>query len=740
MDASVESKVERTEIDGGDLPWGYGENRITVIVRDPDSAYLYWEITDEGIAAARSRLGPGGEHGWFNLRIYDTTGRDFNGTNANDYFDLRVDRADREYYLMIRRPGSSMHAEIGIQTDEGYFQPISRSGRADFPRSAPSPNATLEWMTITSDDAPPCVVPYRSRYSGPEPPLPGRAGAGYVDAWRAGYAPSAQPSEPVREATSWSAHRSIERAVHVERWWRLDEWRAEWRSGLRFLGWEHFDPERLAVEILGESPAVLQIQGGEIIAYGPLRVTIRGFESEPWRRVLSTWSMQWVRATTPLIERWERVVEHRVIAGWEREHVVFGASEQHAVTARGSSELLHLGGSERLWLGASEWIAGGASEMSWLGSSETFWLGASDRRGASDWLGASESASHFQGASESASSWPNALVRANVGAGASRLRPEPRVSTIRGRNPRRRETVTRGYIALVLHAHLPFVRHPEAPSYMEEEWFFEAITETYAPLLIAFEHLSAEGIDFRLTMSFSPSLLSMMTDDLLKERYARKIDTLIELAEKEVDRTWREDRDCHELAKMYRHRFYEIRDCWRRYDGDLVRGYRALQDAGRLEIITCTATHPFFPLLDRNWAAFRAQIHTAASVYERLFGRRSQGMWLGECGYVPGVDELMREEGIRFFFVDTHGVLFADPRPLYGVHAPVYCRSGVAAFWPRHREQSGQGLECARGIPRRSELPRFLSRHRVRFADRLHSSRTSTRPASGRPRASNIMR
>ena len=86
---SIEPERTRAEIDAGELPWGYGENRITVIVRDPDSAYLYWEIDDEGIAAARSRLGPAGTRGWCNLRIYDTTGREFDGTNANDYFDLR---------------------------------------------------------------------------------------------------------------------------------------------------------------------------------------------------------------------------------------------------------------------------------------------------------------------------------------------------------------------------------------------------------------------------------------------------------------------------------------------------------------------------------------------------------------------------------------------------------------------------------------------------------------------------
>ena len=62
-------------IDAGELPWAYGEDRITAIVRDPDSAFLYWEATDEGIAAARARLGPAGRDGWLDLRIYDTTGR-----------------------------------------------------------------------------------------------------------------------------------------------------------------------------------------------------------------------------------------------------------------------------------------------------------------------------------------------------------------------------------------------------------------------------------------------------------------------------------------------------------------------------------------------------------------------------------------------------------------------------------------------------------------------------------------
>ena len=66
----------------------------------------------------------------------------------------------------------------------------------------------------------------------------------------------------------------------------------------------------------------------------------------------------------------------------------------------------------------------------------------------------------------------------------------------------------KGYLALVLHAHLPYVRHPEYEDFLEEDWFYEAITETYIPLLNVFEGLVSDGVDFRLTMSITPTLAS----------------------------------------------------------------------------------------------------------------------------------------------------------------------------------------------------------------------------------------
>src|ERR1700760_1192153 len=93
-----------------------------------------------------------------------------------------------------------------------------------------------------------------------------------------------------------------------------------------------------------------------------------------------------------------------------------------------------------------------------------------------------------------------------------------------------------GYLALLLHAHLPFVRHPEHEDFLEEDWLFEAITESYIPLLAMMERLVCDGLAFSLTMTVTPTLCAMLQDPLLRERYVRYLDRSIALAEREIDR------------------------------------------------------------------------------------------------------------------------------------------------------------------------------------------------------------
>ena len=95
----------------------------------------------------------------------------------------------------------------------------------------------------------------------------------------------------------------------------------------------------------------------------------------------------------------------------------------------------------------------------------------------------------------------------------------------------------KGYVNFVLHAHLPYIHHPESEDYLEEEWLFEAISETYIPLLLNFKKLEEENVDFRLTMTMTPPLLNMLDNELLQKRYIEYLEKHIELCEKEVERT-----------------------------------------------------------------------------------------------------------------------------------------------------------------------------------------------------------
>src|SRR5580765_5835235 len=147
-----------------------------------------------------------------------------------------------------------------------------------------------------------------------------------------------------------------------------------------------------------------------------------------------------------------------------------------------------------------------------------------------------------------------------------------------------------GYLSLVLHAHLPFVRHPEHDKFLEENWLFEAITETYVPLLQIMAGWEREGMDTHLTLTLTPTLCAMLLDPLLQNRYVRHLDELIDLAEKETHRThW--DKPLNELATFYRRRFEEIRKTYFAHNKNLVAAFAKFQDAGKLEIITSAATH-----------------------------------------------------------------------------------------------------------------------------------------------------
>jgi 1,4-alpha-glucan branching enzyme len=231
---------------------------------------------------------------------------------------------------------------------------------------------------------------------------------------------------------------------------------------------------------------------------------------------------------------------------------------------------------------------------------------------------------------------------------------------------------------------------------MEEDWLYEAIIETYLPLLEVMHSCRDRGLHFRLTMTLSPTLVAMLNDQHLRDKTKNHLVRLIELAEKEIERT--RGTAYFDLAVMYFDRFKKHYDFYLSLNEDLVGAFGKLQEQGYLEIITCMATHGFMPAIGHKASTVKGQLITAVEDYKRNFGMEPRGIWLPECGYIEGIEDDLRKAGIRFFFTDTHGVMFAEPFPKYGVYAPAYLRNGVAAF-ARDYESSHSVWSANEGYP-----------------------------------------
>lgn len=266
----------------------------------------------------------------------------------------------------------------------------------------------------------------------------------------------------------------------------------------------------------------------------------------------------------------------------------------------------------------------------------------------------------------------------------------------------------KGKIGIVLHSHIPYVINYGSWPH-GTDWLYEASAETYIPLLIMLKRLAKKGIKAGITISFTPILLEQLTTEEFKSGFIEYLNMKIKYA-LENEKEFRDKNELHlrSLALMwldfYKGVLLEFSQC----EGDIVSEFRSLMEEGIIDIITSAATHAYLPLLKRD-ETVELQIKLGVKVYTNHFGRPPRGMWLPECGYRPsyiwkapignyseskrkGLEEILHDNGVEFFFVDKHLIEGGKPIGTYISRFEL-----LRKLW-EHFEKSYEFVEAKRSL------------------------------------------
>jgi len=229
-----------------------------------------------------------------------------------------------------------------------------------------------------------------------------------------------------------------------------------------------------------------------------------------------------------------------------------------------------------------------------------------------------------------------------------------------------------GAFTFVLHSHLPYTRAAGRWPH-GEEWLHEAAAGTYIPLLDMLNRLKVDGVRGGITLGLTPVLLEQLADADVRTNFAVYLEDKIKAAAEDIPR-FVQSGEPHMayLAGFYRDRYQAVRRSFHEaYAGNLVPAFRALEDAGMVETITCGATHGYLPLLERD-ESIQLQLRTAVATHSRHLGRAPRAIWLPECAYRPayitddgrhrpGLEHHLAANRLRLFFAETHMVEGGQP-------------------------------------------------------------------------------
>ncbi|MGP1588229.1 MAG: 1,4-alpha-glucan branching protein domain-containing protein [Treponemataceae bacterium] len=236
--------------------------------------------------------------------------------------------------------------------------------------------------------------------------------------------------------------------------------------------------------------------------------------------------------------------------------------------------------------------------------------------------------------------------------------------------------------SLIFHlvAHKGYFKHFDEKNISKNQILFNAISQTYLPLLNMFANLESDGIPFKIGMTISPTLCAQLSNPQLQQSYIEWLEKMVLLGEEEVAR-YPEGSEKNKLAKLYlKNAKRDKRDFIETFNQDILSKFAYYAKKGNIELFATSATYAFLPHISDYEEAVNAQIEIGLSSHKHFFGLAPEGFYLPHLGYTQGLEKNLRSYGLNYTILESQGILFANPCSEMGIFSPVRGKNSFAFF------------------------------------------------------------
>ena len=120
---------------GERFPREFSQEGFSLLAVYPHQGFLQWHVSQKTAVKVKKDKGAGSDNECrLVIRVYDVTGVEFDGFNANRQYDIHIQSLCGCYYLNVDRFESTLMAEVGYVFTDGSFKPCVRSNVMYFDR------------------------------------------------------------------------------------------------------------------------------------------------------------------------------------------------------------------------------------------------------------------------------------------------------------------------------------------------------------------------------------------------------------------------------------------------------------------------------------------------------------------------------------------------------------------------------------------------------------------------------